>query len=347
MRLLILTQIMDRTDPTLGFFVPWVEELAKRVESVDVICLQKGGYELPDNVRVVSLGKESNTLPRLLARFKYIFNFYKQLFALKFKYDAVLVHMNHEYVLMGGILWELFGKRVYLWRNHYEGSWLVDFAALFCTKVFCTSRYSYTAHYKHTVIMPTGVNVESLMPEVPIERIPRSILALGRLSPSKRPEFLLQTYALLKKRGIDFTASFVGGAKEEDYQQTLEDLAKTLGVDDRVTFVGAVPNTETFRHYRAAELFVNASKSGMLDKSMFKAMAAGALVVSASKDLAQEVSSEFVFNEGSVEHLANKLEYLLALSDEEKRKKSEEFTEVVKRNSLPVVADRLVEEMSA
>ncbi len=341
MRLLVLTQIMDRTDPTLGFFVPWVGELAKRVDKVHVMCLQKGGFELPAHVTVSSLGKESGG-----SRLLYIIRFYKELFARGSSYDTVFVHMNHEYVILAGLWWTLLGKRVYLWRNHYEGSLLVDLASLFCTKVFCTSRYSYTAHYKHTVFMPTGVNIESLMPEIEINRVPRSILALGRLSPSKNPEFLLRVYALLKKRGVAFTASFVGGAKEEKYQTELEALRDSLGLRDCVTFVGAVPNTETFRHYRAADVFVNASKSGMLDKSMFKAMAAGALVVSASLDLAKEVSEEFVFEEGNENDLADKLEHLLSLNPEERAQASATFSHVVMNNSLPVLADKLVKEMS-
>lgn len=345
MKVLILTQIMDRADATLGFFVPWVAELAQRTESMDVICLQEGDFTLPDSVRVLSLGKESAGAPRPLARLVYIFNFYRHVVSLRGRYDVVLVHMNHEYVLMGGPLWALLGKRIYLWRNHYEGSFLVDIAALFCKKVFCTSRYSYTGHYKKTVFMPTGVNVESLMQDVSIVRVPRSILSLGRLSPSKRPEFLLDVYALLAKRGVVFVATFVGGATDDAYQAGLEARARELGLADRVTFVGAVANTETFRYYRATEVFVNASKSGMLDKSMFKAMAAGALVVSSSLDLARDVSEEFVFEEGNVENLADKLEHLLSLSDTEKAARAESFQELVRKNSLPVLMDRLVEEI--
>ena len=345
MRLLVCTQIMDRTDPTLGFFVPWVTELAERTQSVDVICLQKGEFVLPDSVTVQSLGKESGKIPKSLSKLAYVWNFYRHVFALRGRYDAVLVHMNHEYVLLGGWIWMLLGKRVYLWRNHYEGSLLVDIASLFCKKVFCTSRYSYTGHYKKTVFMPTGVNVDSLMPEVVIARVTNSILSLGRLSPSKRPEFLLEVYALLAKRGVDFSASFVGGSTDESYQSVLEERARELGISDRVTFVGAVPNTETYRHYRAAEVFVNASKSGMLDKSMFKAMAAGALVVSSSLDLARDVSGEFIFEEGNIEDLATKLAHLLSLSHAEKEVRAQSFQELVEKNSLPVLMDALVQQM--
>lgn len=348
MRLLVATQILDRKDPTLGFFVPWVEELARRVESVEVICLQKGEFVLPQNVRVRSLGKESMRLPRPLARLVYAWRFYALLFSSK-PYDAVFVHMNEEYLLLGGALWNMLGKRVYLWRNHYDGSVLVDLVSSYCTKVFCTSRYSYTAKYSHSVIMPTGVNVDSLRTEIPIERVPHSILSLARLSPSKRPEFLLLAYARLKEKGIPFTASFVGGVKDENsgYEEELKKLAATLKVEDRVAFVGPVPNTETFRHYRACEVFVNASRSGMLDKAIFKAMAAGALILASSLDLAAEVREEFIFEEDNLEDFVEKLEKLLSYSEEQRTKARKEFESVVERHSLPRLMDRLVEEMEA
>lgn len=347
MRLLITTQIMDRKDPTLGFFVPWVEELSKRVESVEVICLQKGEFSLPENVRVRSLGKESMRLPRPLARIVYAWRFYSHLLTLR-PYDSVFVHMNEEHLLLGGPIWTLLGKKIYFWRNHYDGSPLVDLVASYATKIFCTSRYSYTAKYRNTVFMPIGVNVESLAMEIPIERVPRSILSLARLSPSKRPEFLLEAYARLKEKGVSFTASFVGGVKDDKdgYEEELKELARTLNVSDRVTFVGAVPNTETFRHYRAAEIFVNASRSGMLDKAMFKAMAAGALILASSKDLAAEVPTDFIFEEGNMDDFVRKLERLLGFTEEERIAARKEFEGVVSRHSLPVLADRLVAEMS-
>ena len=59
MKLLIITQKVDRNDPILGFFHRWLEEFAKNCEQVTVICLYKREYNLPGNVKVLSLGKES------------------------------------------------------------------------------------------------------------------------------------------------------------------------------------------------------------------------------------------------------------------------------------------------
>ncbi len=57
MKLLILTQKVDVDDDVLGFMHGWIAEFAKSCEQVIVICLQRGRYEFPKNVKVLSLGK--------------------------------------------------------------------------------------------------------------------------------------------------------------------------------------------------------------------------------------------------------------------------------------------------
>ena len=88
MRLLIVTQAVDRTDSDLGFFVRWIEEFAQHCEKVTVICLRKGKYALPANVEVIALGKAPR--PVRTARLWNI------CISRRAEYDAVFVHMNPE-----------------------------------------------------------------------------------------------------------------------------------------------------------------------------------------------------------------------------------------------------------
>ena len=61
MKLLITTQVVDQNDLFLGFFHGWLEEFAKHFEHITVICLKEGTHSLPENVEVISLGKERGT----------------------------------------------------------------------------------------------------------------------------------------------------------------------------------------------------------------------------------------------------------------------------------------------
>ncbi len=115
MKLLVFTQKIDRNDPVLGFFHGWVVELSKHTESVSVICLGKGEFDLPSNVSVYSLGEE-----RGVSKIGYVLNLYKYLGVISGSYDRVFVHMNQEYVLLAGLYWKIKNIPVYLWRNHQK-----------------------------------------------------------------------------------------------------------------------------------------------------------------------------------------------------------------------------------
>ncbi len=60
MKLLILTQKVDKNDDILGFFHGWIAEFARYCEKVTVVALEVHEYDLPRNVKVLSLGKEKS-----------------------------------------------------------------------------------------------------------------------------------------------------------------------------------------------------------------------------------------------------------------------------------------------
>lgn len=348
MRILICTQVMDKNDSALGFFQKWVASFAPHYEGVEVICLKEGEHSLPSNVRVHSLGKESSLGSPFTKRLHYAVRFYSLVWSLRKDYDIVFVHMNQEYVLLGGFLWKILGKKIFMWRNHYAGSFITDMAATFCEKVFCTSKFSYTAKYKKAVFMPVGVDEDSAHLDEQIERIPNSILFLGRLDISKNPHILIDALGILKEKGVQFVASFVGGPSKEDakYPEELRAQVARLSLENLVTFVGAVPNTETYRYYRSHEIFVNCSKSGMFDKTIFKAVACGCLVLATSRDFKILAGEEFSFPENDADVLAKKLTEFLTLSEEKHNTLVSTLGNAIKSHSLPVLVQCLKKEMS-
>lgn len=345
MKLLIVTQVVDSEDPVLGFFHTWIAALAVRFESVVVICLKEGRRNLSANVSVYSLGKEKGSSSGIV----YAWRFLSLVWKLRHKYDRVFVHMNQEYILIAGWLWELMNKRVYMWRNHYAGSWLTDLAASTCTKVFCTSKHSYTAKYKKTVLMPVGVDLErfSIDATGSAPRIPHSILFLSRISPSKRPDMLVEALGILKEKGIEFSATIIGSPtlEDESYYEALKSQANALGLNERVTFKPGTPNIETPAAYRTHEIFVNCSPSGMFDKTLFEAAASGCLVLAASRDFADQIGGEMAFA-GDIRSLVERLEHFLTLADTERAILLENLDAIAKSNSLSGLARALTQELT-
>jgi glycosyltransferase involved in cell wall biosynthesis len=337
MKLLILTQVVDRTDTALSFFHSWIEAMAPKFERIDVICLKEGEYDLPGNVRVYSLGKEGGR-----SRIKYVTRFYRYIWHLRGDYDAVFVHMNQEYVLLGGWLWKLMGKHVYLWRNYHAGNWGTDIAALFCTKVFCTSAFSYTAKYKKTVLMPVGANLSAFTPAAPAPSA--SIVSFGLIVPPKRIEIIIDALGILAKRGVNFVADIVGDPlpQREPYRIQLKTQVENLGLQERVRFAPGVPNREAVHVFRAHQIFINASPSGMYDKMLFEAAASGCLVLASSGDWARIADKRLTFD-GTAESLANALQTLFALPESEKSHLREHGAELAHSQSLEILAQRLSE----
>ncbi|MEK7135492.1 MAG: hypothetical protein AAB780_02190 [Patescibacteria group bacterium] len=270
MKLLIITQKVDRNDPVLGFFHRWLEEFAKHFEKVTVICLEKGEFDLPENIKVFSLGKEEKNFQFSIFNFqkiRYTLRFYKYLWTLRGDYDAVFVHMNQEYVLLGWKLWKLWGKKIYLWRNHAKGSLWTRLAVLLSRKVFYTSPQSFTARFRKSVQMPAGIDTDFFKPDPTITRKPNSVLFLGRISPVKK---VLEFIEWLKT--TSYVATIAGPILAED--RAYGDMVKNA-LNEHIAYVGPVDQAGALRLYQTHEIYVNMTSAGSLDKTILEAAACG------------------------------------------------------------------------
>ncbi|MEK7614395.1 MAG: glycosyltransferase family 4 protein [Patescibacteria group bacterium] len=275
-RLLIITQKVDINDPILGFFHRWIEEFAKHCEKITVICLGKGKYNLPDNVEVLSLGKE-NRGPRI----SYAFLFFKYIFSNLGNYNTVFVHMNQEYILLGGVFWRLFGKKILFWRNHLKGSFLTDISVFLSNMTFCTSPSSYTARFKKTQIMPAGIDTDFFRQDLPVKKKLSSILFFGRIAPVKKVDIFVDALKELHEQGIEFSATIAGASLPIDagYEKTIKDKVNAFGLNERVRFTGSLSQAEALETYKKHEVYVNLTPSGSLDKTIFEALASGMKVL--------------------------------------------------------------------
>ncbi|MCE9629066.1 MAG: glycosyltransferase family 4 protein [Candidatus Vogelbacteria bacterium] len=340
MKLLIITQKVDLADPILGFFHGWILAFSQKFNSITVICLGKGEYNLPGNVKVLSLGKEIKK-----SKAVYLWRYFFFLLKERKKYDAVLVHMNQEYVILAGWLWWFLGKKVFMWRNHHSGSWLTDLSVLFCDKVFCTSKYSYTAKYRKTVLMPVGIDLDLFKENLVGEKIPKSILFVGRISPVKKIHVLIEALKYLKNENIDFSASVYGDPLESDqgYYQELQEKVVQGGLDRQIKFYSGVPNSSTANIYNSHKIFVNLSSSGMYDKTIFESIACGCLPVVCNKNLVGQINNDFIFIEDDHRDLASKLKTMLKFAPTERDRSC--LHDVVINHSLTSLSSKIFNEI--
>lgn len=338
MKLLILTQKVDQKDPILGFFHRWIIEFAKHCEKITIICLQKGNFNLPDNVRVFSLGKEDG-----VSRLKYLWRFYKYIWRLRFNYDEVFVHMNPEYVILGGVLWRMWGKKISLWYIHKKVNFKLKLAEKITNKIFTIKQDFFKLSSRKFEYIGHGIDVEKFKKNTRIRKIENSILFVGRISSVKRLEILIEALKKIDEKKNKFVLNLVGeaGLQDEGYYKKIKILAKELEGRCEINFLGNIVNDQMPQVYNQNELLVNLTPVGSFDKVVLEAMSCETLVLVANQSFGGVVPKIFIFQ--NVNDLVFKLKNIFNLSKLERGEYGRQLrNSVVEKHNLEKLIEQIV-----
>jgi glycosyltransferase involved in cell wall biosynthesis len=272
MKLLIVTQAVDRDHSNLGFFVRWLEEFAKHCEEVIVIANEVGRYTLPKNVTVYGLGKEYGS-----ARIKRYVKFLALIMWFTRSYDGVFCHMNPEFVLAGASWWRLLRKPTALWYVHGTVSTRLHAALALVALAYTTNKESLRIMSPKVRIVGHGIDTKFFAPNPSAVRS-SALLSVGRLTESKHHDLVIHA-AVRAKRPV----RIAGDGPE---RANLEALAKRLG--GAVTFLGGVSQEALREEYQRAGFLVHASTTGSMDKVVLEALACDCPVVTTSETYAHE-----------------------------------------------------------
>jgi len=314
MKLLIITQKVDINDDNLGYFHSWLEKMAQKVD-IFVIANYVGKYDLPDNVKVFSLGKEKET-GRLVKIFKY------QWFLLKLlpRVDGVFFHMCPEYVL-GAHLWpKIFRKKTLLWYTHKSVNWKLRLAEKLTDKIFTASKESFRLPSKKVEITGHGIDLDKFKPaETEKDGSKFKIISVGRISPVKNYEIMINAAEILRSRnlpagrqGFNFEIKIAGAPileSDKIYFEKIKEKIQEKKLDDIIKFVGPILNKDIAGFYQNGDLFVNLSDTGSLDKAVLEAMACG-LQILTSNEAFRDILPEENFTKNEPKTVAEKIENL-------------------------------------
>lgn len=336
MNLLIVTQKVDRTDPILGFFHRWIAEFAKHCETVTVIGQSVGMYDLPPNVRVLSLGKE-----RQQPRFFQVLRFWFLLLRHARAYDAVFVHMTPIWVVLGWKVWFLLCKPIYLWYEARGGGLPLRLALLCVRKVFSASAGGMPVRTRKSVIVGHGIETERFAPGS-APRDPTLLVTVGRITAAKRILVILHALAALPN---PFHLIIVGVPVTTDDRATLttvQDTIHHLHLNDRVT-MQTLPNVALPLLLQRAILFLHASETA-LDKAVLEAMACGCVVISCAEAFRYILPANLCT---SPEKMAAVIQWFCAIphTEQEHLRRALRRT-VVEYHSLPRLVARLARDIS-
>jgi len=350
MNLLLFNLKTDADADTQGFTTRWIAAIARdpRVEHVVVLTMYAGRIDVPENVRVFSLGRE-----RGYSEFRRFFRFYRLLLrALRLhRIDACFSHMSPIFSVLAGPVLRVARIPLVTWFTHPSLTWKLKVAHRFSTRMVSAVASSYPYRKDKLVPLGHGIDMDEFPYSPPENEAAKMILCAGRLSSVKGHKTLLRAVALLQGRQSgDVQVAVVGGPKDaagERYLGELKQLARELRIDDFTQFVGVVPHAEIVGWYRSCTVHVNLTPEGFLDKVALESMVCGRLCLVANPAFRETLGiygDRLLFEHGNPIDLGDKLRWCLSLSGDQRGEIGAYLRQrVMELHSLDRLADRLVQ----
>ncbi|AJC71445.1 glycosyl transferase family 1 [Thermococcus guaymasensis DSM 11113] len=164
---------------------------------------------------------------------------------------------------------------------------------------------------KPVSLVPNGVDVEFIR-SVPPDELESDVIFVGRLIPEKGVDLLLKVLVKVKEELPDVRAVIVGDGPERG---RLELIARNLGLEKNVLFMGFLPYERVIALMKASKVFVLPSRREGFGMVVLEAMACGLPVVTlnapmnAARFLVENGKSGFVVKtEGILGVLSHLLE---------------------------------------
>jgi len=345
MRLLLFNLVTDLDHPILGFTTHWIRALAERAQWIEVITMRRGRVQVPDNVRVHSVGAE-----RGFSRARRAFEFYRLLFDIlkRGRIDGCFAHMMPEFAILAGPI--LRARRIPLvtWYAHPSLHWRVKLAHLFSQQMVASLPHAYPWKKDKFTVLGQGIDTTLFSPggETP-EAAP--VLCVGRLARVKNLDTLVRAMAMLRQPAQVVLLGKAASPDDEDNVAGLHRLARELGMAERLTFAPPVPPAQLPAWYRRCALHVNLTPAGFGDKVAWEAMACGRPCLVANADFSETLgryADTLLCRVNDAADLACKLNGLLRKSEAERAEIGAYLRAQVERlHSLPRLADGILAQL--
>ncbi len=129
--------------------------------------------------------------------------------------------------------------------------------------------------------IPQWLDFEAIRstPRVSIDLPRPALLFIGQLTPRKGYDLLLRALPQVLSRYPTATVQYVSGLNQED-QATLEQMARKLGIWERIVLRGRVDDATLINLYRSADVYVTPTRYEGFGLTLLEAMTAGCPLIS-------------------------------------------------------------------
>jgi len=198
-------------------------------------------------------------------------------------------------------------------------------------------------------LVPCGLDLEDFpatttgdRQDQPADERPVELLTVGRLSPEKGHEFLLEALASLCSKNLPITCTLVGDGPRNRF---LHDRAAELDLTSHVHFLGSVGQDRIQDLYRRADVFILPSLAEGLPVVLLEAMALQRPVVTSRiagiPELVQDGVNGLLVEPARSDQLAHAIERLVCDPNLRQRLGHAARQAVLDRHDIRISADRM------
>ena len=344
-QVLMLTRKIDQGGALHGFAHSWVSALAQRIDKLDVITQEFGEADLPSNVTVMSLGKE-----RGIGRARQWVDSQRYIWSSVRHVDLVFAHMRPRYVLASMTSAYLNRVPTVLWYTLGRDDLKLQISHKTVKRIVSATLDSIPIQSKKIVPIGHGIDFNRFVPLDNFVETPRTVLAVGSLTPWKGIETLIEVAAKVRTHPDFEDVKFIwlGGEtafSPKDYRQYIKARINDLGIANRFKLVDIIPFIEMRRYYDQASVAISLSETGSTDKTVLEGMGCGVPTLATGavySDVLYDLP-RFLARQRDVEDISQKLMALLAVSAQERRELGlAQRTLAVAGHDLQGMMDRLV-----
>jgi glycosyltransferase involved in cell wall biosynthesis len=340
-KIVFITQVIDPDDPNLGATCAKVAALARRVDEVVVLCDRGRERVLPDNCRLRVFGAAT----RAQRAIRYVGAVRDEM---REAPVAVVAHMVPLYAVVAAPFVRRRGVPLMLWYTHWKAHIVLRAGTAVSTHVLSVDERSFPLRSRKLYAIGHGIDLGEFpcQPVSPSAGRRLRVLSLGRYSPPKKLDELIEGVRIARERGVDAGVDLYGTTGTpmlDEYKRTLERLVARPDYEF-ATVDGALSRSEVPAAYARADIV--ASDFDSADKVVLEAGASCRPVLAshASFDrLFEGIEPPLSFVRGRPESFADRLQALAALTDEERHAIGRTLRERVRtQHSVETWADAIL-----
>lgn len=158
-------------------------------------------------------------------------------------------------------------------------------------------------------VIPNGVNIELFSPRKRSWEYPE-LLFVGRIVYQKGLDLLIKALSML--RNLNWHLTIVG---DGPYLSTIQDMAREMKINSRITFAGWVQKERIKDYYQKANIFVFPSRHEGMSNALLEAMAMGLPVIASdiagNDELVVPERTGFLFEKNDLDGLTEGIRNLI------------------------------------